>query len=129
MSIGYPEQPELGEQGELVLKSLDDIAGAQGVDAQAFRSWATAWVRRQIEARGYVWTDELNVAAKLAFMEPKNEKLQRSIYGTLWNEVGRTLGIRRTSLERTGRGVDNNGRKARCWVPEDAPDPRLADVP
>ena len=127
--IREPEEQDAGGQGELVLRSLDDIAGSQGPEAQAFHAWAKAWVKGHIQAQGYVWTDMLNVAAKRAFMEPRAEKLQGSIYGVFWSTYARQLGIRRTSLERTGRGVDNNGRKARCWVLEDVPDPRLADVP
>lgn len=109
------EEPE-GGQGEMVLRSLDDVADAQGPEAHRFRAWAKAWVRAQVAEHGCVWTDDLNLAARAAFMEPANKDLCKSIYGVFWSTDARTLGIKRTAQERTGRGVDNNGRKARLWV-------------
>lgn len=118
--IGYPrESHQPGEQQELVLRSLDDMEAGRGGDAQRFYRWAEAWVRDQVREHGEVWTDDLNLAAKAAHMEPPNEELKKSIYGTFWASRARVIGIRRDKgAERANRNPDSNGRPAKRWVPE-----------
>lgn len=111
--IGHPrESHQPGEQQEFTLRKLDDLDIGLGTQAQHFYAWADAWVKAEISARGEVWTDDLNLAAKAAHMEPPDD----SFFGRFWSGRGRVLGIVRTPVERTNRNPESNGRKARKWV-------------